>query len=160
MNLTAGDIMSCPVVCAREEMTVRELVTLLQEHRISGVPVVDAEESLAGVISITDLLSLGVDPAADAPESSDFHTSPSMDRLSEASEFIAPEDEVLDRPIAHLMSRHVITTSEKATVGEVADLMLSHRIHRLIIVRGARIVGIVSVSDILKSLQRQYRDGA
>jgi CBS domain-containing protein len=157
MNLTAGDIMSHPAICAREGMTVRELIALLREERISGVPVVDAEESLSGVISITDLLSLGLDPDEEAPEESDFHTSPSMDRMSEASDLLAPEEEVLDRPIAHLMSRHVITTSEKATVGEVADLMLSHRIHRLIIVRGAKIVGIVSVSDVLKSLQRQYR---
>jgi predicted transcriptional regulator len=161
MELTAEAIMSHPVICAREGMTVRELIDLLQQKQISGLPVVDADDRLVGVISITDLISLGVDSRSDlSPVESDFHTSPAMDGLAAATAFLEPEDEILDSPIRNLMSRNIITTSEKSPLGELAGLMISHHIHRLIVVRGEKIVGIVSVRDILRALRDRYRTDA
>lgn len=158
MELTAGAIMSHPAICAREEMSVTELMDLLAENQISGVPVVDAEDRLVGVISITDLLSLEANARdEELPDGSDYHTSPAMDGLAAASGLLQPEEAVRDLPVSDLMSRHVITTGEDAPLGELADLLLSHRIHRLIVVKGMKIAGIVSVSDILRCLQSQFR---
>ena len=158
MDLTAGAIMSHPAICAREEMSVADLMDLLAENQISGVPVVDAEDRLVGVISITDLLSLEEDaPDEELPDGSDYHTSPAMDGLAEASGLLQPEEAVRDLPVSDLMSRQVITTTEDAPLGQLADLLLSHRIHRLIVVRGEGIAGIVSVSDILRCLRTQFR---
>ena len=58
MYLTAGEIMSRPVICVKSDTSVRNLMDLLNEKQISGVPVVDEQEDLVVVISITDLLSL------------------------------------------------------------------------------------------------------
>ena len=158
MDLNASDIMTHPVISAHEDMTARELIDLLNERQISGVPVLDGRHRLAGVVSITDLLSLSAD-IVDAGEvgESDFHTSPAMDGLARASDLLEPEEEVLERPVRDLMSRNVITATEQTPVGEVADRMVSHRIHRLIIVRGREVVGIVSVTDILRTLRDRYR---
>lgn len=154
MNLTAADVMTSPVIVARQDMCVRELLALLHAHRITGVPVVDAHGRLAGVISLTDLAGLAPDTrdAVSAAES-DFHTSPAMDGLASADGLLQPEEAVLDEPIADLVSRHAITAREQARLGEVADLMVSRSVHRVLIVRGDAIVGIVSVRDVLRGLR-------
>ena len=159
MEPTAGAIMGCPAICAREDMTVAELMDLLQDRQISGVPVVDAEERLVGVVSITDLLALEARADDDAgPDWSDYHTSPAMDGLAAAEGLLQPEEAIRDHPISAFMSRHVITTTEEAPLGKLADLLLSHHIHRLVVVRGERIAGVVSVRDILGALRDRYQD--
>lgn len=154
MAITAREIMSQPAVSIREDSTVRDLLVLLHEKHFSGVPVVDGSGRLTGVITLTDLLA--IDPTAH-PEYpvavSDFHTSPAMDGLSEASGMLEPADAVLDLPVGALMSRQAITATEEASIGEVADLMASRRIHRVIVVRDRDLVGIISVMDILQALR-------
>lgn len=154
MKLTAADLMTSPVVTARADMRVRELLALLHAHRITGVPVVDGAGRLAGVISLTDLAGLTLDTRGSVGVTeSDFHTSPAMDGLASADGLLQPEESVLDEPIADLVSRHAITASEQARIGEVADLMVSRGVHRVLVVRGPAVVGIVSVSDILRGLR-------
>ena len=154
MNLTAQDIMNAPAITINQDRTVGDLMQLLDENRITGVPVVDDDGRLVGVVSITDLLALGVD---DTPEEgsleSDFHTSPAMDGLSGARSFLVPDGEVLDRPVRSIMSSNVITATLDTEVGSLADTMVTHNVHRLIVVQGDRTEGIVSVKDILHALR-------
>ena len=157
MELKAGAVMSSPVICAREDMTVGELTDLLGAKQISGVPVIDADARLVGVISITDLIALGADHPEDTRlDESDFYTSPAMDGLAEAGGLLEPEDELRDCPISTLMSRQVITAVEEDPIGKLADLMVTHRIHGLVVVRGEKIAGIVSIRDILSALRDSY----
>jgi CBS domain-containing protein len=156
MYLTAGEIMSRPVICVKSDTSVRNLMDLLNEKQISGVPVVDEQEDLVGVISITDLLSLSIGSSVDFGVS-DFHTSPAMDGLSLANSLLEPADEAMDYRVSELMSSNIITAEEDVLIGELAHIMLSHKIHRLIIVRGHKAVGVVSVGDILRALQDNHR---
>ena len=157
MELTAKDIMSSPAICAVEGTTVQELLSLLNEKSISGVPVVNSEDRLTGVISITDLLSLSIESASTGVvDESDFHTSPAMDRLAEANGLLVPDEDVMDLPIGDLMSRNVITAAEDTPIGEIAHTLLAHKIHRLIIVRDEMVIGIVSTGDILRTLENRY----
>lgn len=157
MTLTARDIMRSPAITARRDQTVRELIALLQEAHITGVPVVDADDHLVGVISLTDLAALcGESREAVQAAASDFHTSPAMDGMSSAGELLRPAAETLDDIIGDLMSPGAITAPEEATMAQLADLLLTHGIHRVVVVREARAVGVVSVRDILRGL----RDGA
>ena len=55
-SITAGDIMHVPVLCVAEEQSVRDLVIFLDDHRISGAPVVGAEGRLSGVVSESDVV--------------------------------------------------------------------------------------------------------
>ncbi|MEX2569966.1 MAG: CBS domain-containing protein [Gemmatimonadota bacterium] len=55
---TVRDVMQREVVAAVPEMTVRELIQVLLEHRVSGAPVLDGRGKLAGVVSMTDVLEL------------------------------------------------------------------------------------------------------
>ena len=154
MDLIARDIMTHPVVTTREDMTVRELMEILHKNGISGVPVINAESELVGVVSITDLISEGIEDRVEIGEA-DFHTSPAMDDLSDAYELLEPEAKVLNLPVSRIMSRNVITAENDASIGKLADLMVTNRIHRVIIVQNDKISGIVSVMDILNSLRDQ-----
>jgi CBS domain-containing protein len=157
MDLTAKDIMSSPAVCTTEEATVQDLLSLLDHNQISGVPVVDTNNRLTGVISITDLLSLSIEAAeAGISDESDFHTSPAMDGLAEANGLLVPDQDVLELPVGDLMSRNVRTATEETAIGEIAHALLTHKIHRLIIVRKDLVVGIVSTGDILRTLEKRY----
>ena len=60
MNLTAGDIMTSPVISVKASSQVKDLIDVLNDHTISGCPVVDDEGRLVGVVSITDLLAANV----------------------------------------------------------------------------------------------------
>jgi CBS domain-containing protein len=154
MAITAQDIMSHPVISIHQDGTVRDLLALLREKRFSGVPVVDDAGLLTGVITLTDLLSIDPGVRSQGPvAASDFHTSPAMDGLSEASGMFEPAEAILDLPVGALMSRQAITTTEGASIGAVADLMASRRIHRVIVVRQQELVGIISVMDILSVLR-------
>ena len=154
MNLRARDIMSHPVISIVEDRTVRDLIALLHEKRFSGVPVVAEDGRLSGVITLTDLLAIDPDEAtAQGAESSDFHSSPAMDGLSGAAEMFSPAEEVLEHPVRDIMSRSVITSPDDATIGAVADVMVSNRIHRVLIVRNGELAGIISVMDILIALR-------
>ena len=161
MNLIADDIMTRPVISVRQDTPVREMMALLHEKQISGVPVVDPFDRLVGVVSMTDLLSVSTDleHASEITES-DFHTSPAMDGLSRAAGLLQPDEAILDHPISDLMSPNVITVNPGATIGELSDKLVTHQIHRVIVVQDNRVVGIVSVTDILRTLRDRFHVSA
>lgn len=153
MNLTARDIMTSPVVSVNEATPVKDLMHLLSTRTISGAPVVDEAGDLVGVISITDLLAANIGDDELGP--ADFHTSPSMDGLSELNDLLAPGEEIQEHPVRELMSRNSVTADEDCPIGAMSRTLVSNRIHRLVIVRDNKPVGIVSVGDILRALSDQ-----
>jgi CBS domain-containing protein len=150
MNLKASDIMTQPVVAVNEAAPVKDLIQLLNEKSISGVPVVDDEGGLVGVISITDLLAANIGDDELGP--ADFHTSPSMDGLTELNPLLSPDEDIEQHPVRELMSRNSVTAPEDSPIGAMSKILVSNRIHRLVIVRDGRPIGIVSVGDILRAL--------
>ncbi|MFH1566754.1 MAG: CBS domain-containing protein [Gemmatimonadota bacterium] len=161
MKLTARDVMTSPAITARRDLTVRELIQLLRRARITGVPVVDEADRLVGVISLTDLVALcGESREAVGAAESDFHTSPAMDSMASIDDLLQPPEEVLDDPIDQIMSTRAITAPEEASLGRLADLMITHTIHRVVVVRAEQVVGVVSVRDILRGLRDWDRSQA
>ena len=150
MNLVAKDLMTSPVVSVCETTTVKELVALMSKRAISGVPVVDEGGMLVGVISITDLLAANLGDIDFGH--ADFHTSPSMDGLTELHDLLAPGEDIEEHQVSQLMSRKSITADETCPLGTISKTLVTKRIHRLVIVREGRPVGIVSVGDILRTL--------
>jgi CBS domain-containing protein len=57
VHARAKDIMTTQVIAVRPDASYREMVTMLRAHRVSGLPVVDAEDLVVGVVSETDLLT-------------------------------------------------------------------------------------------------------
>jgi CBS domain-containing protein len=141
--------MTAQVVCAREDMTVGQLAHLLSQHDISGAPVLDAAGVLVGVVSMTDIVLqdeiFGEGPVLE----SDYYKQ--VDTTERYPEYFALEG-LEELHVRDIMSPDVIAAQPSTPVRELAGMMISHRIHRLIIVEEGKVAGIVSTMDILRAV--------
>lgn len=137
----ACDIMQRGVVTVRVDTTLRELVQMLTKRRISGVPVMDEEGHPTGVISLTDVAS--------------FVGQNWLKSRSHGNAPLAWEEALMeglgDALVGEVMSPFVYFAKETATLGDLAEMMLEHHIHRVLVVREEEIVGIVSSLDLIKA---------
>ena len=145
MGIRVRDIMSRPVVAATTGMSLRQLMDLLRESSISGVPVTDSEMRLVGVISETDLIRLDIPASAE-----------SEDRFSLKEGVVSVERsyriEQLDLPVQDVMSKKVLTIDPDATVRAVCALFSQHGVHRLVVMESGEIAGIVTPVDIVRAV--------
>lgn len=133
--------MTTDMVAVRSEASYREMVTLLRAHRISGLPVVDADGIVVGVVSESDLLTGRAGDGRPGWVPRRKHVA--------ASELTA----------ADLMTEPAVTTSRDELVSSVARLMSSRKLRRVPVVdRRGRLVGIVCRSDVLSVFTRPDED--
>lgn len=138
--MKARDIMTTDVVAVRIDTSVREAAAMLTEHGIASMPVLDDTDRVVGMVSESDLLRgrLPHDPTAYARRD-DEDTADSAD----------PPSTVCD-----VMSEVAVCMGSDADAADIAETMLENRIRALPIIDGARLVGIVSRRDLLRSLTR------
>ena len=153
-ELVAGDVMNPEVFSVNDEMSVRELSSFLTSSEISGAPVEDGEGKLVGVVSLTDIAlaaSSGKSTPARDQSNPDYFVRGWEDRL-ESSELVGftIEDEGLQ--VGQIMTAAVYKEDEAATVPEVVRMMLGGHLHRVLVTRGEKVVGIITTSDLLKLL--------
>ncbi|MBV8202254.1 MAG: CBS domain-containing protein [Acidobacteria bacterium] len=165
--ITAADLMNPQVLAVRDDMTLRELAAFLIRNQITGAPVEDAGGRLVGVVSTVDIAEAvlaGQGEAAAGGEAAggggapaeagraagavaffaqDWEEEPDEDDLAELR---LAEDDLLVRDI---MTPAVYSVAEDATVSEVASRMLDSHVHRLLVTREDRPVGIITTSDLL-----------
>jgi CBS domain-containing protein len=152
-KLTAGDVMNPSVITVRDDLTVQEVAALLTEKEITGAPVTDPRGKLVGVVSVTDI-------AESAAEGADFSSGGSGSNFRRHDlEGRASRGELRDLhvenaglPVRDIMTPTVFTVPENTPVSRLAKTMISGRIHRLLVTRRGRIVGIVTALDLLKLL--------
>jgi CBS domain-containing protein len=150
MSITAADIMTTIVKTVPPDASVAEVARVLADSGISAAPVCDAEGTVLGMLSEGDLLR----PVS---RSSSARRSWWLNLLAEGSD-LAPSFleciSVENQPASALMVTPVITAAPDASVPELADLMVTHSIKRLPILRDGRLVGIVSRADVVRALAR------
>jgi CBS domain-containing protein len=134
------DIMTTDVAAVRSDASYRELAALLRSRRVSGLPVVDAEGIVVGVVSETDLLERALEPGPDRwPH-----------RTHVTTEELTARD---------LMSRPAVTTSPDEPVAGVARLLAVRKLRRLPVVDAqGHLAGIVTRSDVLSVFSRADKD--
>jgi CBS domain-containing protein len=132
------ELMTTHVFCVRPDVSIDELVALLIDRDINGVPVVDAHGAPIGFISKTDLVRQRYE---------DGDTTP-LDGVCEPGFHASSLAQVT---VADLMALVPITFSEQAPIAQVADAMVSERVHQLPIVgMDGTVVGIVSSLDLVR----------
>jgi CBS domain-containing protein len=148
--ITAADLMNPEVLTVREDMTVEELAAFLIDNEITGAPVEDREGRLAGVVSVVDVAAAASESGDPEPDKSgsDYYERGFDDSLSEEEiEDLRSEGAALT--VADLMTPAIYSLPEDATVSEVASMMLKGHLHRVLVTRGEKVVGIISTSDLL-----------
>jgi CBS domain-containing protein len=138
------DVMTTEVVAVEAWTPFKEIVARLAQHRISAVPVVDADRRVLGIVTEADLLlkQEHPDPKADV---SLIWTRRRRRERAKAAAAVA----------AKLMTAPAVTVAPTATVTEAARRMHTARVKRLPVVdeRG-QLLGIVSRADLLKVFTR------
>src|SRR5271169_2170487 len=143
--MRARDVMVRAVVTTSPDTTVEELARLMINLRISGVPVMDRDGRLVGIVSEGDLLRrVEIGTERHRPRWSEPYSSNS--RL--AAEYVKSHA----KRVADIMTREVFSVDEMATLGEITDLLEAKKIKRVPVVHDGKIVGIVSRADLLKVL--------
>jgi len=146
--MQARDVMTSPVISVAPDTTVKEIARLLLKRGISAVPVVDAEARLMGIVSEGDLVR--------RPESGTERRPPWWlglfgDEDQQARDYAKSHG----RRAADVMTRDVVSVDEYATLAAIATLLEKHRIKRVPVTRGGKVVGIVSRANLLQGLAAQ-----
>jgi CBS-domain-containing membrane protein len=150
MAITAADIMTAPAIVVRPETNMAEIASLLASKGLSAVPVCHADNTLAGIVSESDILR-------PFRESVRARRDWWLGVVAEGEEL--PQD-FLDylrqdtRTANDVMVRHVYTADEKTTLPQLAELMLNHAVKRLPILRDGKVIGIVSRADLVGAIVR------
>lgn len=142
--MQARDIMTPDVICVAPDTPLAEVVRTMLQHRISAVPVLE-DGVLVGIISEGDLLRR-VETHTDAPPSRWLELVHSGDMR--AADYVKTHG----RRAAEVMTRAVVTVGENASVAQIARILASHRFRRVPVLRGERLVGIVSRANLLQAL--------
>jgi CBS domain-containing protein len=143
--MRVSEVMSRNVVSVAPSARVAEAARLMLDHRISGLPVVDAGGSVVGMIAEGDFLRRAeTGNVKRRPRWLEFCVSPG--RL--ATEYVHTHG----RKVDEVMTRDVVSVGEHASLDEVASLMEKHAIKRLPVLRGRSLVGIVSRADLVRAL--------
>lgn len=143
--MQARDVMTTNVVTVAPDTPVTDIARLLLEKRISGVPVVDADGRLVGVVSEGDLVRR-------LEEDEGGGRSWWLGLLATPEERAAAYVRAHGRRASDVMTRHVVTVAPDTPLAAVARLLEEKHIKRVPVVENGRLVGIVSRADLLRAL--------
>ncbi|WP_242661343.1 CBS domain-containing protein [Alkaliphilus metalliredigens] len=146
-TMKARDIMTRDVISVTKEDTVEKVVKLLLDNGISGLPVVDEENHVVGIITEGDLIYR-----------SKKLKIPSYFTLLDSYIFLENPQNLGDQikkmvgyKVEDVMTKKVVKADINDSVEDVATLMTSKNVNRIPVVENEILVGIVSRRDIIKS---------
>jgi CBS domain-containing protein len=148
------EIMTPDVVKVAPEANVTDVAKILSERGISGVPVVDENERVLGVVTELDLVV----------RNTRFKL-PAFFTLLDATIYLESPAHVRQRlqhmlgiTAREIMSAPAITIRADATIEELAEIMVNRKVNPIPVVQGERLVGIVSRADVVRAMARGARD--
>jgi CBS domain-containing protein len=153
-DLFARDLMARDVVTVRPEATLREIIGLLVVNQISGAPVVEADGTVIGVVSETDLIA-AEQRRAHEPDLSppallgiSTFTDEALTQMAEGAAQLTARE---------LMSQPPFTLREDTPAREIAAAIVDRKISRVPIVRDGKLVGLVTRSDLVRAIPTHWR---
>lgn len=123
--LKVRDIMSKEVVNVWRDTSAEEVLNLLLDHKISGVPVVEDDRTLVGIVTEKDLLKL----------------------------FYESED-AKERAVEKFMTQPAVHFEEEESIEDILKCLVGLWFRRVPVTRQGKVVGIVSRSDLLRWIRR------
>jgi CBS-domain-containing membrane protein len=149
--MKASDVMTPTILSVPPDAALMQAVRLMLQHHISGLPVVDAAGKLVGIVTEGDLLRrVEIGTQRKRPRWLEFLIGPG--RL--ATEYAHASG----RKVHEVMTREVHTVSDDAPLDEIVQLMERHRIKRLPVMRGGKLVGMVTRANLLRALASVARE--
>jgi CBS domain-containing protein len=147
--MRAMDVMTTNVITVDPDTSVQALAMLLSERGISGVPVIDRDARLVGVVTEGDLMhraETGTERRTQRRRSR-WHDMFGSDQES-ARDYVKSHG----RKVSEIMTRDVIAVSDTTDLADVATLLETKRIKRVPVLREGKLVGIVSRANLVRAL--------
>ncbi len=145
---TAADIMTTGVITIGENATINELAKLMAKHKVSGIPVIDGQHRVVGMVTEGDVVELDAD--VHFPHSINLFDSVIF--LGSIKKFEERLRHVVAASVRDIMSTEVISIKKDATLHEIATLMADKHVNRLPVLDGGRLAGIVTRADVVRAM--------
>ena len=146
--MRVADVMTRDVLMVAPETSVQDVARLLWSRGISGVPVVDAADTLVGIVSELDLLVRNAN--LHIPQY--LRVLDVMITIGNRHEFDEEMRRALGATAADVMTAEVFTVEPQTDLADAATLMLDKDVNRLPVVEQGRLVGIISRADFVRLL--------
>ncbi len=120
--LTAREIMTEEVVTVGPKSSIQEAIDLILSRQVSGLPVIDNEGHIAGIV--TEFALMG----------------------------IAYDNQICQDTVDKHMTTEVLSVGPNDALGKVVDLCIVHRVRRVPVVENGRLIGLIARRDVLKAI--------
>jgi len=127
--LKAKDIMTEHVIGVSENTPIFEAVELMATNKVTGIPVVNDDLALVGILSEKDILRL-------------FHT----------------HEKEIEKPVSDFMTQPAIYFDENESLPDVCDCLVNNSFRRVPVTSKGKVVGIISRRDLIKHILQLKKD--
>lgn len=127
------DAMTPSPLTTRSGTPLRELEAIFEQHDFNGIPMIDEEGNLLGMVTKFDLLKAFI---------------------FRPSSIIPHYDEIMEQPADGVMTREPVTVTPDLPLSRLLEKLIEMRIKCFPVVEGERLVGIIAREDVLKALRR------
>jgi CBS domain-containing protein len=133
-KIKAKDIMTKKVITISHSTSIREADEILKKNKITGLPVVDKNGKMVGIVSEKHLLSIYDVKGEEVDEYA----------------FRLPHE--YRTWVEEIMTKEVVSVDEETSLKEICEIMVKNHIHRVPVLREKKVVGIISTMDLAKYL--------
>ena len=148
-DLLAKDIMTKKVITINQDASIEELSEILLDNKISGVPVVDSDGKVIGMVTEGDIIVK--DTNLHFPRY--FKLLDSIIYLESLTEFQNSLKKHFATKVSEIMTSDIVSCSAETSVDDIASMMVENKINRIpVLSEEKKLVGIITRADIVKSM--------
>lgn len=150
----AEDIMSADLLTAYEGWTIHRLAEFFIKHKISAAPVIASDHELVGIVSVSDVFRFNNMDERDKGHILRNHYRDSCGQdINEEDLRSWVKDADKNCTVHQIMTPEVIAVEKNTTIKEVTAILLERHIHRVFVTEDKKIIGVITVMDVLGALQ-------
>jgi CBS domain-containing protein len=146
--MKARDIMTAEVITVYPETKIADAAKLLLERHLNGLPVVDHDGNLVGIICQSDLIF----QQKRIPMPTVFSFLDGLIPLTSYKDMEKEVKKIAAASVQDAMAPSPFTVEPDTSLEDIATLMVKHNIHTLPVVDGSRVVGVIGKEDVLRTL--------
>jgi CBS domain-containing protein len=146
--IKASDIMTREVISVYPDTEILQAAKLMLDNHLNGLPVVDSEGRLAGIICQSDLMT----QQKKIPLPSFFVLLDTVISLTPQKSIEAEVKKMAAVKVSEAMTPDPLTVDPETSLEDIATLMVKHNIHTLPVCDQKGLVGIIGKEDILRTL--------
>lgn len=149
--LTAKDVMTRKILTVRKDLPIKDLSKIFIENKVNGIPVVDENDKIIGVVTEEDLIE----------QNKNLHI-PTVIALFDAVIYLESNkkfDEEVKKltgtTVADIYTAKTVTITPDTPLNDCATLMAEKNIHTLPVLENGKLVGIVGKIDLIRGMAQE-----